>query len=122
MSKNDTPLPSEADTAEREKDTKYEKTLAKYLSILSTLMYIVLFPFCCYIWPLLGFLFEHPRMATTLGYWVMSLTILIPLSMPVSIYFIWSRYRRGLHEQAIFFCALPVIMCVGIFFVVSLLL
>jgi hypothetical protein len=115
MSKNNDTPPSLANTVER-------KTFPKLLAILFTLIYIVLFPLCCYIWPLFGLLFDNPRIATTFGFWIMSLTLLIPLSMPFSIYFIWSRYRRGLYEQVGLFCGLPLAVFMGIILIVSALL
>jgi hypothetical protein len=115
MLKNDSTPRAKAGAAEREIDTKY-------LAIGATLLYIVLFLVCCSIWPVLGLLFDSPRMATTLGYSIMCLTLLIPASMPVSIYFIWSKYQRGQHQKVIFFCALPILVFIGIYFVATLLL
>ena len=112
MSKNDHTQTSDTNTAKR-------KTGTKYLAIVFTLVYIALFLITCHLLPLLGFLFENPRIATTLGFSIVSLTLLIPLSMPVSIYFIWSKYQQGLHEQVGFFCALPVAVFMGTIFIVA---
>jgi hypothetical protein len=46
---------------------------------------------------------------------------LIPLSMPVSIYFIWSRYLREDYKKARLFCFLPIFTFVGAFFIIEIL-
>jgi hypothetical protein len=93
----------------------------KYVAVVSSVVYTLLFPFFFYMGLLSTMVFDNPRMTTTVGLLIISLTLLISLSMPVSIYLIWSRYLRGLYKKALFFCALPLMTFMGVFLITALL-
>lgn len=97
------------------------KKTTKYLAVVSTFIYIVLFPFFFYMGLLSSMVFDNPRMTTPVGLSIVFLTLLISLSMPVSIYLIWSRYLRGLYKKALFFCTLPLITFIGVSLITALL-
>ena len=97
------------------------KKITKYLAVASTLIYIVLFPFFFYMGLLSSMVFDNPRMTTPVGLSIIFLTLLISLSMPVSIYLIWSRYLRGLYKKALFFCILPLVTFIGVSLITALL-
>ena len=96
------------------KDIAKTKRSTKYWAVGSTIVYIVLFPVFFYMGLLSSMVFDCPRMTTFVGLLIIFLTLLISLSMPVSIYLIWSRYQRGLYKKALFYCALPLITFVGV--------
>ena len=99
---------------------KVKKT-AKCLAVISTLIYIVLFPPFFYMGLLSSMIFDNPRMTAPVGLSIIFLTLLISLSMPVSIYLIWSRYLRGLYKKTLFFCALPLMTFIGVSLITVLL-
>jgi hypothetical protein len=93
----------------------------KYLAVVCTIIYSILFPFLFYMGLLSSMIFDNPRMTVPVGLSIIALTLLISLSIPISIYLTWSRYLRGLYRRAIFFCALPLIVSIGAFIIISLL-
>ena len=100
---------------------KAAQKTTKYLAVVCTIVYSILFPFLFYMGLLSSMIFDNPRMTALVGVSIIFLTLLISLSIPISIYLTWSRYLRGLYRKAIFFCALPLIVSIGVFLIISLL-
>ena len=98
-------------------DVNKARRSAKICILLSTVIYVALFPYFLYVgFVLLRFAFEVFRESIFGSLLVLFLTLLTPfLSIPVSIYLMWSRYLRGQYEKARFFCALPVYTFIGAF-------
>ena len=53
--------------------------------------------------------FDKPNLNIFLGISFIFLAVCAPLSIPVSVYLIWSRYCRGDYKKTRLFCALPII-------------
>ena len=74
---------------------------------------ILFFPFF-YMGLLTSMIFDNPRMTTPVGLSIIFLAFMIPLSMLISIYLMWSRYLFGRYEKIYLFCALPPLTFVGV--------
>jgi len=86
-----------------------ERQFSCRLISFSTIIYLLLFPFLFYM-SLFSFMaFDNPRMTTFLGLLFIFLFLCIPLSIPVSIFFMWRRYFQMQYSKAHFHCAVPII-------------
>ncbi len=94
---------------------------AKYCAIGFTILYLVLFLPFFYMGLLSSMVFDNPRMTVPVGLSMIFLTFLISLSMPVSIYLMWSRYLRGQYKKTRIFCALPIFTLVGVSLIIEIL-
>lgn len=72
-----------------------------------TTIYILLFPFLFYMAILSSMVSDGPDTTPFMVGVIMSLMFLLPLSVPVSIYLMWSRYFRNQANKALFFAGLP---------------
>ena len=104
-----------------EQKIAYDRKNAKYFAIGFTVVYVIFFPFFFYMALLSGMIFDNPHMTTLIGLLIIFITFLIPLSMPVSIYLMWSRYFRGQYKKTRFFCTLPLLTFGGVYFVIDVL-
>ncbi len=108
---------SSAETTSKEM-IKIQKSAKRY-AIGFTVIYTVLFPFFFYMGLLSSMVFANPRMTAPVGLLIIFLILSISLSMPVSIYLMWSRYLRSQYKETRFFCALPLLTLVGVFFMIT---
>lgn len=97
----------ETTDGEEEKNRKS----AKHCIAGFTVLYMVLFLPLFYMGLLSSMIFDNPRMTVPIGLSIIFFTLLISLSMPVSIYLMWSRYLRGEYKKIRIFCALPTSIC-----------
>lgn len=104
-----------------EQELGKEKKSTKRFATIFTMIYVILFPFLFYMAMLSGMIFDNPHMTNTLGLTIIFTTFCIPLSIPVSIYLIWSRYLRGQYKKAVFFCWLPLLTLVVVCFLIEIL-
>jgi hypothetical protein len=93
----------------------------KKWAIFSTMLYLVLFPFVFYVALFSAMIFDNSRVTIPLGLSIIAISFLIPLSMPLSIFFIWFHYCRFRHRQALFFCAVPIFTIAAVLVVNALL-
>jgi len=107
----------ETTDGEEEKNRKS----AKYFAAGFTVLYMVLFLPFFYMGFLSSMVFDNPRMTVPVGLSIIFLTFLISLSMPVSIYLIWSRYLRGEYKKTRIFCALPIFTFIGASLIIEVL-
>lgn len=89
------------------------KKSARWTARFFTFLYVVLFPFFFYMAMLSPMVFNCSIPAV--GIFNIFFTFLIPLSMPVSVYLMWSRYSQGLYKKTHFFSALPVLVFIAWF-------
>lgn len=108
--KNLSALPTETIDGEEKKNQKS----AKRCAVGFTILYIILFLPFFYMGLLSSMVFDNPRMTVPIGLSIIFLTLLISLSMPVSIYLMWSRYLRGEYRKTLIFCALPIFTFIGV--------
>jgi hypothetical protein len=97
------------------KESAEDRKMAKWAAISSTVLYLVLFPFICYI-ALISVLVTIDK--TPFLKWMNVIYhLLILLSIPISIYFIWSRYSLEQYKKTYFFCVLPLVTFLVVSFV-----
>ena len=90
---------------------------AKYSTIGWTLIYVMLFPSFLYIAFISGMVLENPKTTVPIGLTMMFVMFWIPLSMPISVYLMWSHFSHHKYNRTIFWGLLPLLT-----FVVALLL
>lgn len=90
---------------------------AKYFAIGWTLVYVILFPSFLYIALLSGMVLENPKTTVPIGLTMMFVMFWIPVSMPISIYLMWSSFSHHKYNRTPFWGLLPLLT-----FVVALLL
>ncbi|MGM0440215.1 MAG: hypothetical protein ACQEP8_03765 [Chlamydiota bacterium] len=91
-----------------EQESTQLKKYTKLLAIFFTTVYAVLFPLFLYASSSYVVVFDDPKITLPIGVMMIITGLLLPLSMPVSIYFIWSKYLRKQYEKVRLFCALPI--------------
>jgi len=99
---------------------KLKKALATFTAGIFVVAYIFLFlPAFAYI-PLMGvFAFD---MSVWGGILCILCLLTIPLSMPISIYFIFSTYSKRSYLKMLFYCLLPGYFCIVSFLFTSLII
>ena len=80
---------------------------AKYCAVGWTIAFLIFFPFFFFVALMSSMIFDNPKMTAPMGLWIMFMIFWIPLSMPISIYLMWSNYSRGLYRKTRLFWALP---------------
>ncbi len=81
-----------------------KQTAAKFLAITCTCIFIALFP--ALTWMAL-FWSAAADASTMLDFFVMFTWFWTPLSIPITIYFIWLNYAREDYRKSKLFCCLP---------------
>jgi hypothetical protein len=93
----------------------------KWVVVICTIIYVILFPFFFYMALLSTMVFDNPHMTVPLGSLIILVTFCIPLSMPISIYLMWSKYCRLQYKKAGFFCILPLLTFGGVYLMLDVL-
>lgn len=98
-----------------------EKNSARWAARWFTAIYILLFPICFGMAWFSPMIFSCSFMPVSIGLSVIFLTCLIPISIPVSIYLIWSRFSKGNYKTMYYFCFLPILTFIGVFILTEVL-
>lgn len=80
---------------------------AKRCIIFFTIMYLLFFPFLFYVAMFSPMVFDNPDITPIMGMFFIFSIFCIPLSIPASLYFMWSFFSRAQYQRARFFCAIP---------------
>lgn len=72
-----------------------------------TIIYVILFPFLFYAALLSAMVADSPRATPLFVGLTMFVVFWLPLSVPISIYLMWSRYLRNQQSKARIFAGLP---------------
>lgn len=83
--------------------------------ILCTAVYVLLFPFFFYMALLSAMVSDNPNIMPFLVGVIMLIVFCIPLSIPISIYLMWSRYFRKQYDKARSFYWIPVYVIAAVF-------
>lgn len=79
---------------------------------ISTIIYLIIFPIF-FTFSLFSFMvFDKPYMPTFLALLFVFLSLCIPLSIPVSIFFMWCRYFQRKYSKACFHCGVPILTAI----------
>ena len=82
------------------------------------LIYLILFPFLLYASLFSFMIFERPG-AKILQLTFIALFLSIPLSIPVSIFFMWRKYFQKKYSQVRFYFSVPIITTVICYFLIE---
>lgn len=100
--------------------SKERQSCCRWISA-STIIYLLLFPFLFFM-SLFSFMaFDNPHMTTFMGLSFIFLFLCIPLSIPVSIFFMWRRYFQMQYSKACFHCAVPIVTAFVNYFLIEFL-
>lgn len=88
--------------------------------ILCTVIYVLLFPFLLYMGLLSSMVSDSPRITPFFVGVIMFIVFCMPLSIPVSIYLMWSRYFRKQYDEARLFSRMPVYVTAGVFILLGI--
>jgi threonine/homoserine/homoserine lactone efflux protein len=88
--------------------------------ILCTIIYVLLFPFLLYMGLLSSMVSDSPRITPFFVGVIMFIVFCIPLSIPVSIYLMWSRYFRKQYDKVHLFSRMPVYVMAGVFILLGI--
>lgn len=88
--------------------------------ILCTVIYVLLFPFLLYMGLLSSMVSDSPRITPFFVGVIMFIVFCMPLSIPVSIYLMWSRYFRKQYDKARLFSRMPVYVTAGVFILLGI--
>ncbi len=84
----------------------------KRLASLSTLVYVLLFiPMAMFAVASI-MVFDAPDIPIPVGLSIIFIFCWVPISIPVSLYLIWSRYLNGVYKKCRFYCTLPILTVV----------
>ena len=95
--------------------------IAKRYAVISTTIYLILFPLLLYFSLFSFMVFDNPRMTVPLGLTYISLFLSIPISIPISIFLVWLMYSRAEYYKVLIFCALPLMATASSFLLIELL-
>ncbi len=84
-----------------------ERKKTKRCAWTATIIYCVLFPFLFMFAAASAMIFDDPSMPTPLGLSIIFLCFCVPLSIPFTFYFVWSRYSQGEYKKSRQFCLIP---------------
>lgn len=79
---------------------------AKYFAVISTVAYGMLFPVFTWMALLWSAASDSSK---TLEFFIIFSWFWVPISIPSSIYLMWSKYRTGKYKHTIISCALPLL-------------
>lgn len=84
-----------------------EQNLMKVYAQRATVVYSLLFPVLLWFSGLADLLADSPSILTNAAIAYVCLNLCIPLSMPIALYFIWSRYLRKNYKSCHRCCFIP---------------
>ena len=85
-----------------------------FWATLWTVVYLVLFPFACAVALFSPMVFCDCRVFMPFGLIMICFVFLIPISIPVSIYLIWSSYERAQYKKTYSACFVPIFTCITV--------
>jgi threonine/homoserine/homoserine lactone efflux protein len=88
--------------------------------IFCTVIYALLFPFLLYMGLLSSMVSDSPRITPFFVGVIMFIVFCIPLSIPISIYLMWSRYFRKQYDKARLFSGIPVYVMAIVFILLGI--
>lgn len=95
--------------------TEEDRKKTKKYAWTATIIYCLLFPFLFMFAVASAMIFDDPSMPTPLGLSVIFFCFCIPLSIPFTFYFVWSRYSQGEYKKSRQFCLIPFYILIGAF-------
>ena len=88
-------------------DVEDDRKKTKRYAWIATIIYLVLLPFLFMFAATSIMIFDSPSMSVFFGLSIIFLCFCVPLSIPFTFYFVWSRYSQGKYKESRQFCLLP---------------
>lgn len=85
-----------------------ERKKTKRWTWITTLGYLILFPFLLMLAFASFMVFDRPNTSILFGLGLIFMYFLMPLSIPCTFYLVWSRYMQGNYKQSQRFCWIPI--------------
>jgi len=92
-----------------EKDSKKTKRCAWT----ATIIYLLLFPFLFMFAAASVLVFDSPSMTVPIGLSIIFMYFCVPLSIPVTLYLVWSRFSHSDFKKSRQFCLMPLYVTLG---------
>jgi Mn2+/Fe2+ NRAMP family transporter len=96
-------------------DIEEERKKTKKCAWAATIIYLVLFPFLFMFAAACIMIFDNPDMSTLFGLSIIFLCFCIPLSIPFTLYLVWSRYLKGAYKKSRRFGLIPLYFAIAAF-------
>jgi Mn2+/Fe2+ NRAMP family transporter len=77
---------------------------------IATISYLCLLPFVFMLAVASIMVFDSPSMTVAIGLSIIFMYFCVPLSIPVTLYLVWSRYSQGDYKKSRWCCLMP--LCV----------
>jgi hypothetical protein len=84
-----------------------ERKKTKRLAWITTVAYLILFPFLLMLAFASVMVFDRPNTSILFGLVLIVMYFLMLLSIPSTFYLVWSRYMQGDYKQSRSFCWIP---------------
>jgi hypothetical protein len=84
-----------------------DRNKAKIYAWIATVLYILIFLPILQFAAITGIVADSPTISRAVVYLILFFTFCVPLSMPISIYFVWSRYLKKKYKSSRRFCFVP---------------
>lgn len=84
-----------------------ERNKTKIFAWIATVLYILIFLPTLQFAAITGMVADSPTVSPAVVAAIVFFSFCVPLSMPVSIYFVWSRYSRKKYKASRRFCFVP---------------
>lgn len=85
-----------------------ERKKTKRWAWITTIVYLILFPFLLMLAFASVMVFDRPNTPIAFGLGLIFIYFLMPLSIPCTLYFVWSRYVQGDYKQSQRYYWMPV--------------
>lgn len=96
-------------------DIEDDRKKTKKCAWAATIIYLILFPLLFMFAVTSIMIFDSPRMSVLFGLSIIFLCFCVPLSIPFTFYFVWSRYSQGKYKKSRQFCLLPLYIAIVAF-------
>ena len=96
-------------------DLEDDRKKTKKCAWIATVIYLILFPFFFMFAVTNIMIFDSPSMSVPFGLSIIFLFFCIPLSIPFTFYFVWSRYSQGKYKRSRQLCQLPLYIAMTAF-------
>lgn len=84
-----------------------EKKKSKKYGWIATIIYLLLFPIVIGLAGASFMVFDSPSMTAIGGLSIIFMYLCIPISIPITLYLVWSRYTQGKYRQSRLLCLIP---------------
>jgi hypothetical protein len=89
-----------------------EQKRSKKYAWIATIIYLLLFPILIGLAGASFMVFDSSSMTIIGGLSLIFMYFCIPVSIPITLYLVWSRYTQGKYRQSRVFCLIPLVILI----------